>query len=155
MQIAFCCCLSLYRSTCIGSCLAAAFIASLLPVTVQVDYTDTFRLFCTSRLPNPHYTPELSAKVTLVDFTVTMAGLEDQLLGKLILKEKHELEEQRQGLMEEVQSYKKKIKQLEDDLLFRLSNSQASALVIVHQQQHDALCHMCRTKHAPACSGLN
>lgn len=46
-------------------------------------------------------------------------GLEDQLLGKLILKEKHELEEQRQALLEEVQSYKKKIKQLEDDLLFR------------------------------------
>ena len=49
----------------------------------------------------------------------TLAGLEDQLLGKLILKEKHELEEQRQQLLEEVQSYKKKIKQLEDDLLFR------------------------------------
>ncbi|DBA69380.1 TPA: Dynein gamma chain, flagellar outer arm [Trebouxia sp. C0005] len=94
----------------------------------EVDYTDSFRLFCTTRLPNPHYTPELSAKVTLVDFTVTMAGLEDQLLGKLILKEKHELEEQRQGLMEEVQSYKKKIKQLEDDLLFRLSNSQGNLL---------------------------
>jgi predicted nuclease with TOPRIM domain len=47
------------------------------------------------------------------------AGLEDQLLGKLILKEKHELEEQRRQLLEEVQSYKKKIKQLEDDLLFR------------------------------------
>ena len=95
-----------------------------------MDYTDSFRLFCTTRLPNPHYTPELSAKVTLVDFTVTMAGLEDQLLGKLILKEKHELEEQRQGLMEEVQSYKKKIKQLEDDLLFRLSNSQVSVCII-------------------------
>ena len=49
----------------------------------------------------------------------TPPGLEDQLLGKLILKEKHELEEQRQALLEEVQSYKKKIKQLEDDLLFR------------------------------------
>ena len=97
----------------------------------KVDYTDTFRLFCTTRLPNPHYTPELSAKVTLVDFTVTMAGLEDQLLGKLILKEKHELEEQRQGLMEEVQSYKKKIKQLEDDLLFRLSNSQVQFLALL------------------------
>lgn len=122
----------------------------------EVDFTDTFKLFCTTRLPNPHFTPELCAKVTVVDFTVTMAGevhatqwtmlysavrkhpclgrvlalldtlyalfdagLEDQLLGKLILKEKHELEEQRQQLLEEVQSYKKKIKQLEDDLLFR------------------------------------
>jgi dynein heavy chain len=51
-----------------------------------VDYCDTFRLVCTTRLANPHYTPELSAKVTIVDFTVTMAGLEDQLLGILILK---------------------------------------------------------------------
>ncbi|KAJ9508838.1 hypothetical protein QJQ45_028152, partial [Haematococcus lacustris] len=92
----------------------------------EVDFTDTFRLFCTTRLPNPHFTPELSAKVTIVDFTVTMTGLEDQLLGKLILKEKHELEEQRQQLLEEVQSYKKKIKQLEDDLL--LSNSQGNLL---------------------------
>ncbi len=31
-------------------------------------------------------------------------------------------------LIEEVQSYKKKIRQLEDDLLFRLSNSQGNLL---------------------------
>lgn len=89
----------------------------------EVDFDPNFKLFCTTRLPNPHYTPELSAKVTLIDFTVTMVGLEDQLLGKLIGKEKGELEEQRQALIEEVQNYKKKIKQLEDDLLDRLSNS--------------------------------
>ena len=94
----------------------------------EVDYDDNFTLICTTRLPNPHYSPELSAKVTVIDFTVTMVGLEDQLLGKLILKEKNELEVQRKTLVEEVTSYKKKIKQLEDDLLFRLSNSQGNLL---------------------------
>ena len=40
------------------------------------------------------------------------------------MQEKHELEEQQQQLLEEVAAYRRKIKQLEDDLLFRLSNSQ-------------------------------
>ena len=94
----------------------------------EVDFSDSFSLFCTTRLPNPHYSPELSAKTLVIDFTVTMVGLEDQLLGKLILKEKYELEQQRQALVEEVTSYKKKIKQLEDDLLFRLANSTGNLL---------------------------
>jgi dynein heavy chain len=100
----------------------------IIQLDKEVDFSDSFCLFCTTRLPNPHYSPEMSAKVTVIDFTVTARGLEDQLLGKLILKEKHELEEQRQTLVEEVTSYKKKIKQLEDDLLFRLSNSTGNLL---------------------------
>ncbi|PSC73956.1 flagellar outer dynein arm heavy chain gamma [Micractinium conductrix] len=94
----------------------------------EVDVSEGFALYCTTRLPNPKFTPELSAKVTVIDFTVTQAGLEDQLLGKLIRKEKSELESQREHLLAEVQSYKRKIKQLEDDLLFRLSNSQGNLL---------------------------
>ena len=100
----------------------------IIQLDKEVDYNPEFQLFCTTRLPNPHYSPELCAKVTVVDFTVTPVGLEDQLLAKLILKEKNELEVQRLGLMEEVTNYKKKIKQLEDDLLFRLSNSQGNLL---------------------------
>jgi dynein heavy chain, axonemal len=94
----------------------------------EIDYTDTFRMFLTTKLPNPHYTPETSAKVTVIDFTVTMKGLEDQLLGRVVLKEKPELQEQRQKLLEEVNSYQKKIKELEVDLLLRLSSSEGNLL---------------------------
>ena len=94
----------------------------------EVDYCDTFEIMFTTRLPNATYSPELSAKVSLIDFTVTESGLEDQLLGTLIQKEKSSLQEQRQKLLEDVNFYKKKIKALEDELLFRLSNSSGNLL---------------------------
>ena len=41
-----------------------------------MDYDDKFRLYMTSRLANPHFSPELAAKATIIDFTVTLGGLE-------------------------------------------------------------------------------
>jgi len=60
----------------------------------EMDYDDKFRLYMTSRLANPHFSPELAAKATIIDFTVTQGGLEQQLLGRLIGKEQKSLEEQ-------------------------------------------------------------
>ena len=47
----------------------------------NVDYDDLFKLFMTSKMPNPHYSPEVQVKISLVNFTVTQSGLEEQLLG--------------------------------------------------------------------------
>ena len=43
-------------------------------------------------------------QVTLVDFTVTQKGLEEQLLGRVIGKEQKALEEQLSDVLEEVNS---------------------------------------------------
>lgn len=46
----------------------------------DIDYDKNFRFYMTSKLSNPHYLPEVCIKVTIINFTVTKSGLEDQLL---------------------------------------------------------------------------
>ncbi|KAG5882158.1 Dynein heavy chain 5, partial [Gonioctena quinquepunctata] len=48
----------------------------------EVDFNTKFRMYITTRLANPNYSPEVYARASIIDFTVTIKGLEDQLLGR-------------------------------------------------------------------------
>ena len=54
----------------------------------ECDINKDFRLYLTTKLANPSYRPEVAALTSLIDFTVTMKGLEDQLLNEVIVHEK-------------------------------------------------------------------
>lgn len=57
-----------------------------------IPYNNDFKFVITTKLPNPHYLPEICIKVTIVNFTVTAQGLEDQLLVEVVKNERPELE---------------------------------------------------------------
>lgn len=94
----------------------------------EVDYHHDFRMYMTTRLANPSYTPEIYARTSVIDFTVTMKGLEDQLLGRVILTEKKELETERTNLLRDVTANKRKMLELEQNLLYKLTTIQGSLL---------------------------
>ena len=50
------------------------------------------KYFLQTKLANPHYKPEIQAQATLINFTVTRDGLEDQLLAEVVATERPDLE---------------------------------------------------------------
>ena len=94
----------------------------------EVDWSDDFRMYITTKLANPHYTPEVSTKATIINFAVKEQGLEDQLLGIVVQLEEPRLEVQKSKLVATVAAGKKKLVQLEDDILRLLSEAEGSLL---------------------------
>jgi len=94
----------------------------------EVDYDTNFQLYLQTKLANPHYIPEVQAQCTLVNFTVTEKGLEDQLLALVVLKERPDLEEQKSELIRAENGFKVQLQGLEDNLLYRLANSEGDIL---------------------------
>uniref|UniRef100_A0A803V436 Dynein axonemal heavy chain 17 n=1 Tax=Ficedula albicollis TaxID=59894 RepID=A0A803V436_FICAL len=87
-----------------------------------------FRLILHTKLANPHFQPELQAQCTLIDFSVTRHGLEEQLLGAVVRLERPDLEELKSDLTKQQNGFKITLKTLEDNLLSRLSSASGNFL---------------------------
>ncbi|XP_055336177.1 dynein axonemal heavy chain 7-like isoform X2 [Paramacrobiotus metropolitanus] len=93
-----------------------------------LEYQESFRFYITTKLPNPHYLPETAVKVTIVNFMITPDGLEDQLLGIVVAKERPELEDEKNALIVQSAENKKALKDIEDRILQVLSEAQGNIL---------------------------
>ncbi|XP_062874230.1 dynein axonemal heavy chain 10 [Trichomycterus rosablanca] len=94
----------------------------------EVDYDPNFKLYLNTKLANPRYSPAVFGKAMVINYTVTLKGLEDQLLSVIVGFERKELEEQRERLIQETSENKRLLKDLEDSLLRELATSTGNML---------------------------
>merc|ERR1719453_1832054 len=93
-----------------------------------IDWSKDFKLYLTTKLPNPHYAPEICVAVTILNFMATLEGLQDQMLGIVVAKEEPDIEEKRVNLVIESAKAKATLKEIEDKILALLSSSTGNIL---------------------------
>lgn len=93
-----------------------------------LDYNPAFKFYITTKLSNPHYTPEVSTKTTIVNFIVVEEGLTNQLLGVVVKKEEPRLEDQKNELVVQVARGKNRLVELENEILRLLAETKGSLL---------------------------
>ncbi|XXQ31525.1 Dynein heavy chain AAA lid domain containing protein [Plasmodiophora brassicae] len=94
----------------------------------SVEFDTNFSLYMTTKLANPHYTPQISTKVVIVNFMITPEGLEDQMLGQVVSKEEPKLEQERNELIVSNSEYQRQLSKIEDEILQRLSSAEGNIL---------------------------
>eukprot|EP01084_Bolivina_argentea_P240874 404517_1 len=103
-----------------------------------IPYNDQFKLFLLTTLPNPHYPPELQVKVTLLNFTVTPSGLQDQMLGLVVAKEAPELESKKNELVISSAAMKKELEEIEETVEISEIKSNTIINLTCSQSAHSA-----------------
>jgi dynein heavy chain len=94
-----------------------------------VEYNDNFRFLMTTKLANPHFLPETCIKTTVINFSVTFKGLEDQLLVDVINVLLPALEEKRDQLVVEIAQQRNFLYEKQSEILQRLADSSADTVL--------------------------
>eukprot|EP00003_Mantamonas_plastica_P026850 TRINITY_DN5621_c0_g1_i1.p1 TRINITY_DN5621_c0_g1~~TRINITY_DN5621_c0_g1_i1.p1 ORF type:complete len:379 (-),score=109.55 TRINITY_DN5621_c0_g1_i1:33-1169(-) len=82
-----------------------------------IPYDDNFRLYLTSGLAKPEFSAAVYSKATVINCTVTQQALEDQFLSQVVQQTRPELEEQKYRLAVSINSDRKQLRQLEENIL--------------------------------------
>ncbi|XP_069582586.1 dynein axonemal heavy chain 14 [Ranitomeya imitator] len=94
----------------------------------EIEYNGNFRLYMSTQNPNPHFLPAVCISVTLINFTVTYKGLEEQLLSSVVTQEQPQLEAQRSRILESIAADLSTLRGLEEQSLTLLQKTEGHLL---------------------------
>ncbi|XP_073755948.1 dynein axonemal heavy chain 14 isoform X3 [Callorhinus ursinus] len=94
----------------------------------EIEYNSKFRLYISTEIDNPHFPPSVYNFVTMINFTVTFQGLQEELLSAILTHEVPSLENQRLQLLESISLDATTLEELEEKTLNVLQNAQECVL---------------------------
>ncbi|KAJ2856201.1 dynein heavy chain [Coemansia erecta] len=94
----------------------------------DIDFSPAFRLFLTTSDASASFAPDLSSRVTFVNFTVTRASLQAQCLGQVMRHERPDVDARRRDLLRLQGEFRMRLHALEKELLSALNRSQGNVL---------------------------
>ena len=97
--------------------------------TRAIDYDLNFKLFLTTKMANPHFLPEVSIQLSVINFTVTFDGLDDQLLAEVVQNLEPEVERMRDQLIIEISAIKNEQFSIQASILASLAESNQDTIL--------------------------
>ena len=94
----------------------------------EIDFSPSFLMYMTTRDPFFKFSPDVSSRVTFVNFTVTPASLESQCLGKVLKAERPDIDKQRSDLLKMQGEYQARLRELESILLQKIASVEGTIL---------------------------
>lgn len=95
----------------------------------MVSYGQNFKLFMVTNISNPQLSPELCAKVCVINFGVTKQGLIEQMLATIVILENRKLEDQKNQIVKKNAEDKNTLFNIENQILKTLSESEQSSFL--------------------------
>ena len=112
----------------------------------SIPYIDTFKLFLSTTIPNPAYSPETFVKVTIINFGITPEGLEEQMMTLLINNEMPELEQRKNAILLENFNSMAELQRTEDKILYELALSDGNIEAVLSNDEMIKILKEAKTK---------
>ena len=94
----------------------------------DIDFSPSFTMFLSTRDPSVEFSPDVSSRVTFVNFTMTRGSLQSQSLDQVLKVERPDTEKKRTDLMKIQGEFRLRLRTLEKLLLQALNESSGNIL---------------------------